>query len=56
MDKGQLIDWIKNYKKLGKVIITHGEDVARDSLIKEIKTFHSQADIVKPKLMQTEGL
>ena len=54
MDKGQLLTWVKNFKKLGKVIVTHGEDEAREALIKEIKKLKPSTSIVEPKLMQTE--
>jgi metallo-beta-lactamase family protein len=56
MDKSQLLDWVKNYQKLGKIIITHGEDESRDSLVTEIKKIKPNSNIVEPKFMQTESL
>lgn len=56
MDKAQLLEWVKNYKKINKIIVTHGEYKSRDGLVNDLKKIKPSIDILEPKLMQTEGL
>lgn len=47
-DQCMLIEYIKSFPKLRTVIITHGEDDARDALEKAINDQNPQLEVIKP--------
>ena len=47
-DQGQLIAWLKHIKNVKKVILTHGEDGAREALSKKINEELGIKDITLP--------
>lgn len=50
-DQQQLIDWLKQIHGVKKVILTHGEDEARDALELRIKKEFGY-EVIKPNLME----
>lgn len=51
-DQKQLLNWLRHIKGVNKVIITHGEDVARDALAKKITEDLGIKDLTLPHLNQ----
>lgn len=49
-DSRQLLDWLKHIRGVKKVFLTHGEDAARQALVKEISDFNPAVSAVLPKL------
>jgi len=47
-DQDMLLAYISSFSKLSNVIITHGEDYARDALEKAIKVVNPQLEVIKP--------
>lgn len=52
-DQGQLIDWLKKIDQVKKVILTHGEDVPRQTLSVKITEQTGLIDIEQPHLNET---
>ena len=47
-DQSMLLEYISSFPKLSTVIITHGEDYARDALEEAIKAGNPQLEVIKP--------
>ncbi|MBI5019269.1 MBL fold metallo-hydrolase, partial [Candidatus Gottesmanbacteria bacterium] len=51
-DQGQLMDWLKVIKGVGKVFLTHGDDEPRQALAQKIKKDLAIRDIHLPRMRE----